>query len=49
MKKRNSTIDRTIAERIPVERYEFYRTAIISFAKLQHEKADVNTITILRT
>ncbi len=29
MKKRNSTIDRTIAEHISVERYEFYRTAII--------------------
>jgi hypothetical protein len=27
--KRNSTINRTIAEHISVERYEFYRTAII--------------------
>ena len=33
MKKRNSTIDRTIAEHLSVERYEFYRTAILFYSR----------------
>ena len=35
--KRNSTIDRTIAEHLSLERYEFYRTAIILLPKFLRE------------